>query len=297
MAKRERESVGKGGPPRKKQDHPGGWNAAFLWGLLAVAVAVVVFLVVVAGAFSGSSDAKTATTDTPGTTRTTEPPTAVQSENSASPTPAKSATSSATKPVETATQATAGGDDSPLVACGDTQAPVDKQHRLPADCVPSGLVQLPAAISAQGAQYLKAETANAIADLFDAARKAGFNLAVNSGYRSYQNQVDTYNYWVRTSGQAYADRTSAKPGHSEHQLGTTADVGYEGHFLEDFTGTPAAAWLRENSWKFGFIVSYPEGKEAITGYAPEAWHIRFVGKDVAAKVHSSGLTLHEYLLQ
>lgn len=296
MAKRERESVGEGRAPRKKHDAHGGWNTAFLWGLLAVAAAVIVFLVVVAGAFSDSSDAKTAATDTPGSGQTTEPSTTV-SGGTTGTAPGKTATAGSTKPAQTTTQSTQDGDSSPLVACGDTQAPVDKQHRLPADCAPSGLVQLPAAISAEGSQSLKSETANAIQELFAAAGKEGFHLAVNSGYRSYQNQVDTYNYWVRTSGQEYADRTSAKPGHSEHQLGTTADVGYDGHYLEDFTGTPAATWLRDNSWKYGFIVSYPEGKESVTGYAPEAWHIRFVGKDVAAKVHSSGLTLHEYLLK
>lgn len=298
MAKRERESVGEGKAGKKKQDaHGGGWNTAFLWGLLAVAGAVIVFLVVVAGAFGGSGDAKTAATDTPDTGETTAPPGTAAGGVTTSTVPVNTPTAGSTKPAQTATQSTDAGDSSPLVACGDTQAPVDKQHRLPADCVPSGLVQLPAAISAEGTQYLKGETANAIQDLFAAARTDGFNLAVNSAYRSYQNQVDTYNYWVRTSGQEYADRTSAKPGHSEHQLGTTADVGYDGHFLEDFTGTPAAGWLRDNSWKYGFVVSYPEGKESVTGYAPEAWHIRFVGKDVAANVHSSGLTLHEYLLK
>jgi len=296
MAKRERESVGEGKARKKKQDGNGGWNTAFLWGLLAVAAAVIVFLVVVAGAFGGSSDAKTVATDTPEPGQTAEA-TSTPRGGATSTAPANTATAAATKPAQTATQSTDSGDNSLLVACGDTQAPVDKQHRLPADCVPGGLVQLPAAISAEGTQYLKSETANAIQDLFNEARKAGFNLAVNSAYRSYQNQVDTYNYWVRTSGQEYADRTSAKPGHSEHQLGTTADVGYDGHYLEDFTGTPAAAWLRDNSWKYGFIVSYPEGKEGVTGYAPEAWHIRFVGKDVASRVHSSGLTLHEYLLK
>jgi D-alanyl-D-alanine carboxypeptidase len=80
-------------------------------------------------------------------------------------------------------------------------------------------------------------------------------------------------------------------------MGTAADVGYPGHYLEDFQNTPAATWLAQNSWKFGFIVSYPDGKEAITGYAPEPWHVRFVGVDEAAKVHASGLTLHEYLLK
>ncbi len=130
-----------------------------------------------------------------------------------------------------------------------------------------------------------------------AKQEKGFELYVNSGYRSYLEQVSTYNYWVQTNGQAYADRTSARPGHSEHQLGTTADVAARGLELEAFSGTPEAAWIAANSYKYGFIVSYPDGKEAITGYAPEPWHIRYVGKDVAQQVKDSGLTLHEFLLK
>jgi len=122
-------------------------------------------------------------------------------------------------------------------------------------------------------------------------------LFVNSAYRSYGVQEQTFNQWVQSSGLAYAERTSARAGHSEHQLGTTADVGYPGHFLEGFTGTAEATWLAANSWKYGFIISYPNGKEDITGYAYEPWHIRYLGKEAAKSVHDSGLTLHEYLLK
>lgn len=144
---------------------------------------------------------------------------------------------------------------------------------------------------------MRSEAAGAIQELFAAARKDGFVLFANSTYRSYQQQVDTFNYWVRTSGLEYAERTSARAGHSEHQMGTTADVGTEGHFLEAFSGTPAAKWLADNAVKYGFVISYPDGKEPVTGYAAEPWHIRYVGKDVAAKVKASGVTLHEYLLR
>jgi D-alanyl-D-alanine carboxypeptidase len=185
-----------------------------------------------------------------------------------------------------------------IVECLDILAPVDKTHRLTEECVPPDLVELPAARSAQGSQYLRAEAADALLRLFDAAEaEAGYSFSTNSAYRSYQTQRVVYDSAVAAFGKEYADRTSARPGHSEHQMGTTADVGARGRYLENFIGTPEADWIAENSWRFGFIVSYPDGKEHITGYAYEPWHIRYVGEDVARQVIESGLTLHEFLLQ
>jgi D-alanyl-D-alanine carboxypeptidase len=256
-------------------------------GLVAVVLSLIVLVVVVA--HDGSGGPGGLAVDPTG--QATRPAGDSTAPSQATSTPAASPTPAAP------TAADPSHDTSPIVACGDVLAPLDKQHRLAPDCAPPDLQQLPGSISAEGAQYLRHETAAAIQDLFDAARADGYQLFVNSSYRSYQNQVDTYNYWLNVNGKEYADRTSAWPGHSEHQLGTTADVGTQGHFLEAFTGTPAAGWLAANSWKYGFIVSYPDGKEQITGYAPEAWHIRYVGKDTAKRVHDSGLTLHEFLLR
>jgi D-alanyl-D-alanine carboxypeptidase len=176
---------------------------------------------------------------------------------------------------------------------------LDKQHRLAADCAPGDLVTLaPHMVSAAG-QQLRAETAAAYAQLFDAAQADGFTILAASAYRSYQTQVIVYGGHVARLGVAAADRISARPGHSEHQLGTTTDVTSEsaGYSLGGFEGTPEAAWLAANSWRFGFIVSYPAGKEHITGYSYEPWHIRWVGKSEAEQVHASGLTLHEWLLR
>ena len=144
---------------------------------------------------------------------------------------------------------------------------------------------------------MRGDARTALIEMFGAAKQSGYALYVNSSYRDYATQAQTYQFWVQTNGQAYADRTSARAGHSEHQMGTTADVGTRGLELEAFTGTPEAAWLLANSYKYGFIVSYPDGKEPITGYASEPWHVRFVGKGVAQQVKDSGLTLHEFLLK
>ena len=255
---------------------------------------VLMFVAVVAGACESGSAAPTASLPAAGDPATAQAPTATQTEPAATPTAAK--TASPAPPAATAA-ASPTADESVLVACGDALAPLDKQHRLPADCVPS-LVQLDRAIS-QGAQYMKPDAAAALNDLAAEARGAGFTIAAVSAYRSYQTQVETFEANVQSGGLEYASRTSARAGHSEHQLGTTVDVSSPGaNFgLEAFSGTAEARWLADNAARFGFVVSYPAGKEAVTGYAPEPWHIRYVGKSVAADVKASGLTLHEYLLK
>ncbi|MBK9545462.1 MAG: M15 family metallopeptidase [Dehalococcoidia bacterium] len=253
----------------------------FIGALIAVVLAVVLLLTVAADSISG--DGKPAGPAGDATSTATAEATAT----AGGPTSTVGAQTSTKTP-----EPTPGADGSILVACGDILAPLDKQHRLASDCAPSDLRQV------AGGAYLRAEAAVALGEMFAAGKQEkGFDFYVNSGYRSYQEQVNTYNYWVQTSGQAYADRTSARPGHSEHQLGTTADVAARGLELEAFGGTAEAAWVAANSYKFGFVVSYPDGKEAITGYASEPWHIRYVGKGVAQQVKDSGLTLHEFLLK
>jgi D-alanyl-D-alanine carboxypeptidase len=144
---------------------------------------------------------------------------------------------------------------------------------------------------------MRTEAAAALQEMFSAASKDGFRLFAASSYRSYQQREITFQQNVASGGRDYAERTSAHAGHSEHQLGTTTDVASQTASFEALEGTPEAKWLADNSWKYGFVISYPSGKESVTGYAYEPWHIRWVGKDVAAKVRASGLTLHEYLLK
>lgn len=124
------------------------------------------------------------------------------------------------------------------------------------------------------------------------ALKSGINLFILSGFRSYQSQVYLYDSYVRRYGASVADTFSARPGYSEHQTGLTFDV----NSVEDsFAYTPAGKYLASNCHKFGFIIRYPKGKESITGYQYEPWHIRYVGVDVATSIYNSGLCLEEYL--
>ena len=256
--------------------------AIFIGALVAVVLAFVILLTVAADAFSNDDPPPLAPGATPTETATSEA--------------AASAAPTSPSAVQPTVAPTVGADGSIVVVCNDILAPLDKQHRLERNCVPNDLQQLPAEFSS-GVQRMTGESRAALLEMFAAAKLAGFALYANSTYRSYDEQAATFQFWVNTSGLEYAQRTSARAGHSEHQLGTTADVAAGGKELEAFSGTPEAAWVAANAHRFGFIVSYPDGKEAITGYAYEPWHVRYVGKAVAQQVKDSGLTLHQYLLR
>lgn len=136
-------------------------------------------------------------------------------------------------------------------------------------------------------------TANAaLQKMFAAAKKDGFNLFVRSGFRSYSTQKYLYNSYVNRDGKTAADRYSARPGHSEHQTGLAFDINKAN---SSFEGSPEAKWLAENCYKYGFIIRYPKGKESVTGYIYEPWHIRYLGVETATAVYESGLCLEEYL--
>ena len=133
---------------------------------------------------------------------------------------------------------------------------------------------------------------NALYNLQDAASLAGFSLPLVSGYRSYNRQQTIYNNYVKIDGQTLADTYSARPGHSEHQTGLAFDVG---KIDDNFGNTPAGTWLKNNAHYYGFIIRYPKGKEHITGYKYEPWHIRYLGVDIATDIYNKGVTLEEYL--
>jgi len=136
--------------------------------------------------------------------------------------------------------------------------------------------------------------------LADAARAAGNPLAVQSAYRSYARQAEVFAGWVASSGERQARRFSARPGHSEHQLGTALDLRAASGgapWSGSFGDTQAGHWLANHATEFGFVLSYPVGAEDRTCYGGEPWHIRYVGPDMAAEVAASGLTLREFLWQ
>ena len=177
---------------------------------------------------------------------------------------------------------------------------VDKQRGLPAGYVPPDLVALDVGLAAPGfgGLLLRTEAAGALSRMLSAAAADGHEIRARSAYRSYAEQERTFAYWVSVLGEMEARRVSAEAGHSEHQLGTaadltSADVGYE--LTEAFGDTPAGRWLAGNAHSYGFALSYPVGAEAVTGYAYEPWHYRYIGADHAQAWRASGLTLVEYL--
>lgn len=130
------------------------------------------------------------------------------------------------------------------------------------------------------------------------AKKQGVQLTAFSAFRSYQRQQELYTSYVSKHGETQANRFSAKPGHSEHQTGLAFDFGGSDQskwLKESFAATKEGKWLAANAHRYGFILRYPKGKEAITGYMYEPWHFRYLGSDLAGQVKNSGKTLEEYL--
>lgn len=168
---------------------------------------------------------------------------------------------------------------------------VNKQHPLsPASYAPTNLVSI------GNGQQMRAEAATALNQLFTDAGTAGYTLVADSGYRSYNTQVSTYNSIVKAYGQTYADTVSARPGFSEHQTGWAVDIGTGTcHVADCFGDTPGGKWTQENAYKYGFLLRYPDALSSITGYSHEAWHFRFIGVPLATELHTRGVqTLEQF---
>lgn len=124
------------------------------------------------------------------------------------------------------------------------------------------------------------------------ALKDGAKLKIISGFRSYDYQEKIYNIYVKEFGEEKTNTFSAKPGHSEHQTGLAIDLCEDS---DKFIGTKEDIWLQKNAHKFGFIIRYPKGKEHITGYKYEPWHLRYIGRKHSKIIFNRGLVLEEYL--
>ena len=167
---------------------------------------------------------------------------------------------------------------------------VNKFNHLEKDFLPKDLVTL--FDSNRGAKMVK-PAAEAYKKLIEKAKEDGITLESTTAYRSYSFQNTLYTNYVAKDGVKEADTYSARPGSSEHQLGLAVDLNdpnVSGSRLND----KDYEWLLNNSYKFGFIVRYTASGVPITGYMEEPWHIRYLGVDLATKVHDSGLTYEEY---
>ncbi|SER84493.1 D-alanyl-D-alanine carboxypeptidase [Gracilibacillus ureilyticus] len=177
---------------------------------------------------------------------------------------------------------------------------VNKQRKLPDGYKPPDLVEPNVSFYASEGdpkRLMRKEAAAALEELFAGAKQSGLDFVAVSGYRSYDRQKVIYENNVANNGQAHADKYSARPGTSEHQTGLAMDVASAAlvSVLEpSFIQTDEGKWLAENAHQYGFVIRYLEGKEHITGYSYEPWHIRFVGKENAAEIYEQQLTLEEF---
>jgi LAS superfamily LD-carboxypeptidase LdcB len=180
---------------------------------------------------------------------------------------------------------------------------VNKKYKLPSSYAPSDLVSAGGAgirLKGNGNYQVRTILIDNLKALNDAAKAEIVDLSVVSAYRSYSTQASTYQYWVNYNGgnTDAADTISARPGHSQHQLGTAVDFSSNeiGDRLgEEFNNTNASKWLAANGWKYGFVIGYPKGHEVTTGYSYESWHYRYIGKENAAQWRSSGKILEVWL--
>ncbi|GKX30880.1 hypothetical protein SH1V18_33600 [Vallitalea longa] len=185
----------------------------------------------------------------------------------------------------------------------DIHVLVNKERNLPSDYKPDDLIKPDIKFSFEGEnekRYLREAAAHALEELVAEANQEGIEIVGVSGFRSYSKQNSIFNYNVNKRGYEAANKISAKPGQSEHQTGLAIDVSCAGvgyALQERFGKLEEGKWLAENAHKFGFIIRYEKGKEDITGYQYEPWHIRYLGKDIAEDIYEKGITYEEYFEQ
>lgn len=171
---------------------------------------------------------------------------------------------------------------------------VNKYYTLPDNFEPLEISDISIRYSYDGNKITK-EANDAYVSMWNAAKNEGLTLIVNSSYRDLATQERVYNNIKASSGMKEADKVAARPGHSEHQTGLAIDVFEIGNqATSTFKDSPAYSWLKNNAHLYGFIERYPEEKEYLTGYSFEAWHWRYVGKDVATKMYEENITFDEY---
>jgi D-alanyl-D-alanine carboxypeptidase len=173
---------------------------------------------------------------------------------------------------------------------------VDKTHPLPESYEPEDLETLVYENYRAGiadVMMLRKKAAAALEEMAAAARAEGIILTVSSAYRSYAYQVGSFDRWTRRLGLGEAEKFSARPGKSQHQLGLVVDFG---SITNDFAETGAGRWVKANASRFGWSLSYPREYEYLTGYAWESWHYRYVGKDLAAFIDTYFNGVQQYAL-
>lgn len=170
---------------------------------------------------------------------------------------------------------------------------VNKNYKLPNDYIPNDL-ELISNHYANKNKYLRTEAKEAFEELSQDAKELGYKIIAVSTYRDYNYQDRLYNEYVELKGKDYADKCSARPGHSEHQTGLAVDVMGSNNDYDEFEKSNEFEWMKNNSYKYGFILRYPQDKTKITGFKYEPWHYRYVGVEIAKIIYEEDITLEEY---
>ncbi len=170
---------------------------------------------------------------------------------------------------------------------------VNKQRKLKEDFIPNHLEPISLSYSNQE-KYLIHEARIAFEKLSEDARKEGHMIIAVSAYRDFSYQEELYTSYVKEKGKNYANKCSAKAGHSEHQTGLALDVMGSNGDYNIFEQSKEFSWMKEHAHLYGFILRYPKGKEKTTGFKYEPWHYRYVGKEAALYIYEHNLTLEEY---
>ncbi|MFA5602436.1 MAG: M15 family metallopeptidase [Bacilli bacterium] len=173
---------------------------------------------------------------------------------------------------------------------------VNKYNKLPSTYKPSNLQTISKNCS-DSTFYLRKEANEAFTNLCSDSKSIGLSILVTSSYRDYNYQLNLYNYYLGIYGLADTDIRSARPGHSEHQTGLAVDIKTPTAKWDDFVDTNEYTWIKNNAHLYGFIIRYPKGKEVITGYKFEPWHLRYVGIETATKIYNENITFDEYYVK
>ena len=142
--------------------------------------------------------------------------------------------------------------------------------------------------------YAEKETYEAYKKMYEAALNDGIKFLITSAYRSYTHQNQVFEDYKKNKGESYAKKFVAVPGHSEHQTGLALDIFTYGSTMATFENTEGYKWLKDNSYKYGFILRYSKDVESLMGTTFESWHYRYVGVEVATKIYNENLTFEEY---
>jgi len=175
---------------------------------------------------------------------------------------------------------------------------VNKEYTVSRDYYPTDMVDIDGSLSTNQNLKVKREAYDAYLEMLEDAKAEGLNFCICSAYRGFGVQESLYYNSLAANGKEYTDKMFAYPGRSEHHTGYAIDItsaSMNWGLSQNYADYPDGAWIAEHCSDYGFIIRYPKGKEDITGYMYEPWHIRYVGVDIAKEITEAGITFEEYM--